>query len=121
MRSFVGALMVVLLFGSMALGQVGYPVAVGPAPVVSYYAPGPVFAPPVGPVVRVPARYYVAAPVVYNAPIVAAPVYAPPVYARPIYGPSVYAAPFYGRPVVVSPKVYIPGQPVRNVIRAVTP
>ena len=73
-------------------------------------------------------------------PIVAAPIYAPPVVVRrpvvdPFYGGvSVYrsavpvAAPVYApavplapAPVVVTPRYYVPGQPVRNVLRAVTP
>lgn len=117
MKNFVAALVVVLLVGSTAFGHgwyVGYgaPVAVGPAPVVAYY-PGPV----VAPVVRVPARYYAASPVVVPAPVYATPVtYEAPVYAAPVYGGAVYAA-----PVVVHPKFYVPGQPVRNVLRAVTP
>ena len=75
-----------------------------------------------------------------SAPVVTSPVYAPPVAVRrpvidPFYGGvSVYrpavpvAAPVYApavplapAPVVVTPRYYVPGQPVRNVLRAVTP
>lgn len=44
--------------------------------------------------------------------------YSVPVTSAPVAVPIVTPAP---RPVVVSPKIYIPGQPVRNVLRAVTP
>ena len=119
MKNFVAALVVVLLVGSTAFGHgwyVGYgaPVVVGPAPVVAAYYPAPV--------VRVPARYYVASPVVVPAPVYAAPVaYEAPVYAAPVYAAPVYGGPVYAAPVVVHPKFYVPGQPVRNVLRAVTP
>jgi hypothetical protein len=90
------------------------PAPVVPAPVAAYYATGPVV--PYAPVVTTayyappaafypaPAPYYVAAPIV--APVVA------PVAVAPVY---------YGPAVVVRPKVYVRGEPVRNVLRAVTP
>ena len=64
------------------------------------------------PVYAYPARvvYRPAYPVV-------APVYAAPIYAAPVYPAPVYAAPGY----VARQKVYVPFQPARNVIRAVTP
>lgn len=66
-------------------------------------------------------------------PVVASTVIAPTTYVAPAavmaYRPIVPAVPYAtyavpyaaARPVVVSPKVYVPGEPVRNVIRAVTP
>jgi hypothetical protein len=62
-----------------------------PQPTVTYYAPQPTVS------------YYAPAPTVVYRP---APVYVP--------GPVYYA----GRPVVVRPRVYVPGQPLRNVLRA---
>jgi len=59
--------------------------------------------------------YYPVAPVYYTyrrPAVVATPVYAP----APMVAPAVVPAPVY-----VFPKVYVAGQPVRNVIRAVTP
>jgi hypothetical protein len=113
-------LAIVLLTSStlLAHGYVAY-MPVGPVPVATYYAPA---APVVtyGPVVAAsyyaPAPYYAApAPYYVAAPVVAAPVVAP-YYAAPMA-----VAPVYGRPAIVHPKVYYPGQPVRNVLRAVTP
>jgi hypothetical protein len=109
MKSFIVAfsLDVVLLVSSQALAQgvVAY-MPVAPAPVVAYYAPPPLVS--YGPVVTTayyaPPPYYVAPPVV-----------------TAYYGAPVVAPYYYGRPVIVRPKVYIPGQPVRNVVRAVTP
>jgi hypothetical protein len=110
MKSFVMvlALAVVLMASSNALAQ-GYAVLmpVGPGPVTAYYAPAPVvgYGPVVSTAYYAPAPYYVAAPV-----------------AAPYYVASPYAVgPVYARPVVVRPKIYVPGQPVRNVLRAVTP
>ncbi|WP_425616046.1 hypothetical protein NA78x_005985 [Anatilimnocola sp. NA78] len=86
----------------------------------TYYAPGAV----------APAGYYSPTPVYssYYAP--AAPVNASPVYSSyyaPAYAPA-YAAPVVvGRPVVAgrtiygTRQVYVPGQPVLNTVRAVTP
>jgi len=119
MKSFVMAVsMAVVLMASssvLAQGYVAY-LPVAPAPVVSYYPPAPAVT--YGPVVATsyyaPAPYYAAAPAPY---IVASPVAAPYYVASPVaVGPL-----YYGRPVIVRPKVYYPGQPVRNVIRAVTP
>ena len=110
MKSFVVALslsMVLLLSSSvLAQGYVTY-MPVGPVPVATYYSPAPVVS--YGPVVATsyyaPVPYYVAVPVV-----------------RPYYAASpVVVGPVYGRPVIVRPKIYVPGQPVRNVLRAVTP
>jgi hypothetical protein len=55
------------------------------------------------------------APAAYVAP-------APVVTYRPVVPYTTYAVPYIAaRPVVVRPKVYVPGQPIRNTIRAITP
>lgn len=88
------------------------PAVVAPAPVTTYYAP-------VAPVTT----YYAPAPVVtYRAPVATyhAPIVtyrAPVVYSAPVYSAPVVVAPY----AVVRPKVYIPGQPIRNFVRAITP
>jgi hypothetical protein len=94
MKSLTMALALVLILGSTAYGR-WY---VGPTVGYTYYAPAPVYA------------YPAPAPYVTYAPVVAAPVVAP----APVW---------VGRPVVVGPagKVYIPGRPVRNAVRAVLP
>lgn len=127
-----------------------YVLPAAPAPVVSYYAPpltapvvsyAPVVAPsyppvvtysPVTPVIAAPrvVSYYPAAPVVSTyRPVVSTyqPVvstYQPVVSTyRPVvtaYSPAVSYG-YAGSPVVVRPKVYVPGQPIRNVLRAITP
>jgi len=83
------------------------PAVAAPAPVTTYYAP-------VAPVTT----YYAPAPVVtYRAPV--ATYHAPVVTYR---APVVYSAPVVAAPyAVVRPKVYIPGQPIRNFVRAITP
>jgi hypothetical protein len=105
----------ILAFASSARAQayIGYMPA---APAVAYYAPAPVVG--YGPVVATSyyapqVAYYAApAPYVVASPVVTTAYYAPaPVAVAPVYGPA----------VVVRPKVYIYGQPVRNVLRAVTP
>ncbi|MGA2069550.1 MAG: hypothetical protein ABSG86_31655 [Thermoguttaceae bacterium] len=110
MKRFLLATAVLLLAGSTALGQAPYVtlMPVAPAPAVTYYAYPP--APLVAPVVTLPPRYYVASPVVAPAPLAAASPY-------PMAGPPLV----YGPRVVVHPKVYVAGQPIRNVLRAVTP
>jgi hypothetical protein len=118
MKTFVMpfSVAVVLMLSSSALAQgvVAY-MPVAPAP-VAYYQPAPVVG--YGPVVRTayyaPAPYYVASPV-------AVPYAAAPVVTAYYGGPVAVAPLYYGRPVIVRPKIYIPGQPVRNVVRAVTP
>ena len=104
MKSILSAIAVVLLLGSAAYGDwyVGPGVAYYPA-APAYYAAAPVYAYP-APV------YAYRVPVVVSRPYVAyAPVYAPaPVWVGP---PG----------VVVRSKVYFPGRPVRNVVRAVVP
>ena len=126
MKSFLIALsftMVVLLSSSLlAQGYVTF-IPVGPVPVTTYYAPAPVVS--YGPVATTwyyaPAPYYAAAPAPYYAAApapyyVAAPVVTPYYVARPVA-----VAPVYGSAVIVRPKVYVVGQPVRNLLRAVTP
>ena len=76
------------------------------------------------------------APVAAYGPVIAAPVvtYRPmlPSYASPIVGPTASHYPtaaYYpattaypvGRTVIVRPKVYVSGQPIRNILRAITP
>jgi hypothetical protein len=114
---------VVLLACSTASAGWAYvgPVVVPPPTVVhSFYPVGPVYAYP-APVVAVPPRVVYRPPVVVPAPVVYPPpvVYRPPVaYPAPVfYGPAAV----YPAPVVIHPKIYVRGQPVRNVIRAVLP
>jgi len=98
MKTLIAAIAVVLLLGSTACG--GW--YVGPRVVQSYYPVGPVYGYP-GPVV-------VAGPRVVYSPIIPAPMMVPaPMWYRP--------------PVVVGPagRVYLPGRPVRNAVRAVLP
>lgn len=81
------------------------------------YAPAPVIT------YRPVAPTYYAAPtpvITYRPPVIA---YAP---ALPVYGATTYSTypvvpTVVARPVIVSPKVYVPGQPIRNVLRAITP
>ncbi len=89
----VAAVVLVLLAGSTVSAGWGYAVPVVPAPVVSYM--------PVAPV----AAYYPPPVVVYRPPLVVA---------RPV---MVAPAPV----VIVRPRVLIPGQPVRNVLRVTWP
>ncbi len=100
MKTFVIALAVVLLLGSTV--QAGW--YVGPVRGYAYYPAAPAYA--------------YAAPVVVPGPrVVYSPVYAP------VYAPAVVAAPVVVGPpaVVVRSKVYIPGRPIRNIVRAVVP
>ena len=97
MRHLVVAIAVLLLLGSTAYG--GW--YVGPRVVYAY--------PPVGPVYAYPPPVVVSPPQVVYSPVVPAPMVTPaPVWVGP-------------RGVVVYPRVFIPGQPVRNVLRAVVP
>jgi|WetSurMetagenome_2_1015567.scaffolds.fasta_scaffold796202_1 hypothetical protein len=104
MKTLIAALGIVMLISSTSFA--GW--YVGPTMVQTYYPMAPAYAYP-APVVAAPAPYVaympVATPVVtyYGSPVVA-PV---PVYV--------------GRPAVVRSKVYYPGQPVRNVVKAVVP
>jgi len=92
MKNLLIAVAVLLALGSTAYG--GW--YVGPSVGYAYYPGTPVYAYP-APVV-VPGPQVVYSPVVVPAPVVVAP-----------------------RPVVVGPsgKVYVPGRPVRNTLRAI--
>ena len=94
MKNLLIAIALVLLLGSTAYG--GW--YVGPTVGYRYYAPVPVYA------------YPAPVPYVTYSPVIVGPVFAP----APVW---------VGRPVVVGPagKVYIPGRPVRNAVRAVLP
>jgi hypothetical protein len=100
MKRILAALVVVLVGASIASAQWTY---VAPAPVV--YGPTTVVANywPVGPVYS-----YYPAPYVVARPVVAVP---GPV----VYGP---AAVYYPGPYVVRARVFVPGQPIRNALRA---
>jgi hypothetical protein len=109
--------MVVLAISTTALGQVwvvASPIVADPVVVTSYYAPAPA-CPPAG------------CATCYEAPTCCpTTVCYPPTacyVARPVWAaPAVVPAPWVvGRPVIVHPKVYVPGQPVRNFFRAITP
>lgn len=97
-KNFVIAVAMLLAIGSTAYGQWYAEPSVGYA----YY--------PAEPVYGYPAPVMVARPRVAYSPVVVAPVMAP----VPVW---------MGRPVVVGPagKVYVPGRPVRNAVRAVLP
>jgi hypothetical protein len=92
MKTLITAIVVCLLLGSTAYG--GWYVA--PTRVRAYYPVAPVYA--------------------YPAPMVAPVPYA-------VYSPVVVPAPVWVAPpgVVVRGKVYLPGRPVRNTVRAVLP
>ena len=103
MKSLFAAVAVVLLLASTASAGWAY-VAPGPVVYGAYYG-GPVYA------------YPGVTPVVVARPVMAAP--APVVYApAPVAYPAVVG---YGYPYVVRAKYYVPGQPVRNAVRAVLP
>jgi hypothetical protein len=117
--ALIVAVVVVVASSATAQTYVGYMQAT-PAPVAAYYATGPVAA--YSPVVATayyapPAAYYPAPVPYYAASPVVAPVPAPYYAAAPVAVAPVY----YGPAVVVRPKVYVRGEPVRNVLRAVTP
>jgi hypothetical protein len=134
MKNMIGLAVVVLavLTCSTAWAQCGCaPVAVGASYVPEAVAtPAPVYAASYPVAVPMYSAYYPVAPAysTYYAPPVYSAYYAPPLYsayypapmvvARPVYMPS---AAWYGAPYVVRPKVYVYGQPVRNVLRAITP
>ena len=106
MTKILAAVAVVLLTASVASAGgypyvVASPVVYGPTPVVVNYGPvAPVYP-------YAPYTVYSPAPYVVASPVVTAP---GPV----VYGPTfVYRAPRY-----VRPWLYVPGQPVRNALRA---
>ena len=85
------------------------------APTVVYSTPAPVVVQRPAPAVVAPAPVTVApAPVVTYRPVVPTTVYRT---AYPVAPPPVVTA----RPVVIDTDVYVPGQPVRNFFRAITP
>jgi hypothetical protein len=98
MKTIAIALTAILLLGATV--QAGW--YVGPARGYAYYPAAPVYA-------------YAAPTVVATPQVVYSPVYAPAVVAAPV--PVLVGPPA----VVVRSKVYIPGRPVRNVVRAVVP
>ena len=100
----------------------GYPPAVSYAPAVAY-APT-VVGRPVQPVVYTPvAARYPAQPFVKYTPVVARYPAQPYVAYAPVANDylAAAAAAHPGKTVWVHPKVYVEGQPIRNVLRAITP
>lgn len=106
-------------------------VAPTPAPTVSYLpvAAGPVVsvapAPVVvyRPVVAAPVVAPLVSPVVVYRPVVPVIAPAPTVVYRPV-GPAEVLAPapmVVGPPAVIRTKVYYPGEPIRNLLKAITP
>lgn len=102
MKSMVVAVAIVLLATSTAFGGWVYTSPAVPTAVVHSYWP-------VGPVYAYPRPMVVARPVLVPPPVVY-----PPAVVAPR---AVWASPW----VTVRPKVYVRGQPVRNVIRAALP
>jgi hypothetical protein len=90
-----------------------------PAAYTSYYAPAPTgyttyYAPPAVSSVAVPYVSYYAPATPYAA------YYSPGVAAAPVpYSTYYYGVP--GTSIYGTPQVYVPGQPVRNTLRALTP
>ena len=110
MKSLIAAAVIVLLASSTASAWtygVYSPIVVpAPMPYVVNYAPAcTTYA-------QAPVQAYAYRPAPLSAYTVMRP--APVVYAPPV-------SMFYGPPAVVRYKVYYPGQPVRNVLRAVFP
>jgi hypothetical protein len=125
-RLVVAVCLVALCLGiSSAAGQGCSCAAYGPAVATAYYAPGPAiatayYAP--GPVTYQPAVTYVRPVAVYRPVVVPYVAYSPVVAPAPYAAYAPVVAPAYAGPVVwVHPKVYVQGQPVRNVFRAITP
>jgi hypothetical protein len=109
---YVLALLLTLVCCSMAFGQTYY---VPVTPDAVYCQPTFVYRTPI--YYGVPNYYRYPVTPTYVTPYVVPPRY----YPGPVYYGSVYGPVYYGPRVWVSPKVYIEGQPVRNLIRAVTP
>jgi len=129
-----------VLSGSAAFAQCGCsspPVYTTVAPSYStYYAPAAVDYAPVSYVTSYAPPAAVSYVTYYSPPVVSAPApyvtyYAPPAPYVTYYSPSVTYAPvvtpypvYYGRPgwsIYGTPRLYVPGEPVRNTVRAVTP
>jgi hypothetical protein len=140
-RFIVLAVIALILSASTAFAQCGCSSQPAYAPVVSgyatsYYAPQTAYYSPVS-----YASYYapVAAPVSYTSYYAPAVAYAPAPYvsyyapAAPYaayyspyatYSPVVSYRAYYGVPgwsMYGAPRVYVPGEPVRNALKAVTP
>lgn len=131
MRSLLFATL--LLLGSATICQaqvvmVYQPVANVVTPHVTYYSPAMVPAPTV---VQYAPSPYAARTVTYYSSVssmpVATTVRGVPVAVAPVpvvaYRPAAVAVPAYviGRGVVGQPKLYVPGQPIRNAVRFSTP
>ncbi len=135
------AIVLVLLVASTAPAAYGYltPVNPGSVAVVGYYPRGMTYAYPAYGYPMAVGRYYSARPIVAAVPVAAQPMITaypmvnayptvesypivesyPTVVAEPVLavpGPVVYPA-----PVIVRPRIFVPGQPVRNVVRGVLP
>ncbi len=107
MKTLIAAIAVILLLlGSTAYGGWRVP----PRVVHAYYPAPPAYAYP-APVYAYPAPAYY-----YRAPVLRPMPYA-------VYSPVLAPAPMWVGPrgVVVRGKVYIPGRPIRNAVRAVLP
>ncbi len=105
MKTAIAALGIVLFLGSTSFAA-WY---VAPTVVQAYYPMGPVYAYP-APVVVAPMPYVTYMPVAEPAP--------PCFYGPPVVAPVPMVI---GRPAVVRYRVFYPGQPVRNVVKAVIP
>jgi hypothetical protein len=118
MKTLIIALGIVLLIGSTSFA--GWYVM--PTVVQAYYPGVPVYAYPPA-VVAAPAPYVSYMPVAAPAPYVSYMPAAPAPYACGAYGvPVVAPAPVViGPAAVVRARVFYPGQPVRNVLKAVVP
>lgn len=91
-----------------------------PLPNTVYSPVAPAMAPMAAPMVPAPAvvaptiAYYYPAPRIAYRPVIAAPTVVG-------YAPAAVPAVVAARPIIVRPKIYVPGQPIRNVFRAITP
>ena len=111
MKSSVLAAVLVLVLGSVSYGA--WYVVPQTLYAYPYYAPAPVYAYPAR---AAPAAQVAYSPVLPGPRLVYSPVVPAPVLA-PARCPDWYAPPA----VVVRTKVYVPGRPVRNVVRYVVP
>jgi hypothetical protein len=105
MKTLIAALVIVLFFSTSCFAGWYY----APTVVQTYYPGAPVYA-YAAPVAVAPAPYVSYMPVAAPSPYCAYSV------------PAVVPAPVVvGRPAVVRYKVFYPGEPVRNVVKAVVP
>jgi hypothetical protein len=118
MKTLLIALGIVLLFGSTSFA--GWYVM--PTVVQAYYPGIPAYAYPT-PIVPAPVPYGSYMPIAAPAPYVSYMPVAPAPYAYSAYGvPAVSPAPVVvGPAAVIRARVFYPGQPVRNVLKAVVP